>query len=490
MKDYIHQTGDLFHNVQLQRVFEDGKTFPDCIPLLPLAEITRLYEESREQPDFNLSNFVHQYFDLPPEFHHSFQTKHPKSVCRHIEDLWEVLSRSPRSEDTSLIPLKFPYVVPGGRFREVYYWDSYFTMLGLAASGRYDLVESMINNFAHLIDTVGHIPNANRAYYLGRSQPPFFSLMLEILSVQKGEEVFRRYLPQLEREYRFWMAREEPGGMAAQNRTVRLPGGELLNRYWDEEATPRPEAYREDLELAGKSEQKPAALFRHLRAAAESGWDFSSRWLKDPCRLETIHTADILPVDLNTLLYHLELTLARAYWASSAEEAQRFTRLAENRKEAIQKYFWDSNFYFDYDFVAGSRTPSLHLGASFPLYFKIASPFQAGQVAGRLKKQFLKTGGLITTLESSGQQWDAPNGWAPLQWMAYKGLLNYGMDDLATEIKKRWIHTNLSFFNKCGKLTEKYNVMNAGNIEASGGEYPNQDGFGWTNGVLLAMLGG
>lgn len=488
MKNYIHQTGDLFHNVQVQRIFEDGKTFPDCVPLLPLAEILQRYDESKDSPGFELLHFVHQYFDLPPEFHHSFQTQHPESVSRHIEELWEVLSRSPRTEATSLIPLKFPYVVPGGRFREVYYWDSYFTMLGLAASGRYGLVESMINNFAYLIDTVGHIPNANRAYYLGRSQPPFFSLMLEILCAKKGEEVFRRYLPQLEREYRFWMKRDRAKREAAQHRTVRLPDGELLNRYWDEEASPRPESYREDLELSKKSTHSPSALFRHLRAAAESGWDFSSRWLKDPSRLETIHTTDILPVDLNTLLYHLEITLARAHGATSPGDAQKFTRLAAKRKRAIQKYFWNEDFYFDYDFVAGTGTPSRHLGACFPLYFKIASPSQARQVAGLLEKQFLKAGGLITTLESSGQQWDAPNGWAPLQWVAYKGLLNYGLDDLASEVKKRWINTLLSFFNKCGKLTEKYNVMNAGNIEASGGEYPNQDGFGWTNGVLLAML--
>lgn len=487
MKAYIHQAGELFHKVQLQRVFEDGKTFPDCIPLLPLPEIIRRYEASKEKPDFDLCHFVHQHFELPPEFHHSFETRHSGSVSRHIEDLWEVLSRSPRAEDTSLIPLKYPYVVPGGRFREVYYWDSYFTMLGLATSGRFDLVESMINNFAYLIDTVGHIPNANRAYYLGRSQPPFFSLMLEILSRNKGEAVFHRYLPQLEKEYRFWMKRDDTSGEAAQKRTVRLPDGELLNRYWDEEDSPRPESYREDVELSARSVQSPADLFRNLRAAAESGWDFSSRWLRDPCRLETIHTTDILPVDLNALLYHLELTLARAQGTSSAE-GQEFTRLAESRKNALQKYFWKDGFYFDYDFVAAAPTPSRHLGACFPLYFTMATPAQARQVADTLKKQFLQAGGLITTLESSGQQWDAPNGWAPLQWIACKGLLNYGIDELAAEIRKRWIHTNLSLFNESGKLTEKYNVMNTGNIAACGGEYPNQDGFGWTNGVLLALL--
>ncbi|MCD8539944.1 MAG: hypothetical protein LRY55_09380 [Leadbetterella sp.] len=238
--------------------------------------------------------------------------------------------------------------------------------------------------------------------------------------------------------------------------------------------------------MSERSDQEPADLFRHLRAAAESGWDFSSRWLRDPLRLETIHTTDILPVDLNTLLYHLEMTLARA----APETAGEYRRLAENRKEAIQKYFAKDRFYFDYDFVAGTPTPSRHLGACFPLYFKIASPTQARQVAGVLEKLFLQPGGLITTLESSGQQWDAPNGWAPLQWMAWKGLLNYAIDDLADEVKMRWVNTNLSFFNQCGRLTEKYNVMNTGNIEASGGEYPNQDGFGWTNGVLLAMREG
>jgi alpha,alpha-trehalase len=275
----------------------------------------------------------------------------------------------------------------------------------------------------------------------------------------------------------------------AHRRVVRLPEGVVLNRYWDDRDTPRPEAYTEDVHIASMSEQPPETTFRHIRAAAESGWDFSSRWFADGENMETIRTTDLLPVDLNCLLYFLEKSLLNIYrQLPDRVPADVFKERARRRKNAIQEAFWDESagFYFDYDFIKNSKSDSWNLSAVFPLFFQIATPEQANRVAQHLEHKFLKPGGLVTTLSATGQQWDAPNGWAPLQWMAYQGLLHYGHTALADQLRSRWKQLNEKTYAETGKMMEKYNVMDL-DLKAGGGEYPNQDGFGWTNGVYLAM---
>lgn len=493
----VHQLGILFEQVQLQNLLGDGKTFPDCIAQRSLEEINHLYLQERENPQFDLIKFIEANFLLPNATPLAYKSDLTKSAEEHIKALWKVLTRTPDSEQGSLIALPHPYIVPGGRFREIYYWDSYFTMLGLRASGRIDLIQNMIDNFSYLITKVGYIPNGNRTYFLGRSQPPFFSLMIKLLSEEKNnlqeEEVapLISYLPLLEKEYSFWMKGVEqltPQNVAI-SRVVRMHDGSVLNRYWDEFATPRPEAYKEDIELSHQSNQPPEILFRHLRAAAESGWDFSSRWFKDENSFATIHITEIIPIDLNCLLYHLEKTLAEAHLQSgNGAKSSGYLKFATQRKVAIKKYCWNEkeNFFFDFDFVEQKQKTQLTLAATFPLFFEIATPNQAIQVEKILSEQFLKPGGMTTTLVTSGQQWDAPNGWAPLQWISYKGLLNYGFYELAEKLKTNWISANRKVYEHTGKMTEKYDVWND-HGEASGGEYPNQDGFGWTNGVYLAM---
>ena len=182
-------------------------------------------------------------------------------------------------------------------------------MLGLVESDRLDLAINMVDNFAFLIDTYGHIPNGNRSYYLSRSQPPYFSSMVMLLSEIQGMDSVMRYLPYLHKEHQFWMKGKEE--LTEQNHTsrrvVRMQDGTILNRYWDDLAEPRPESYREDHELATTIvDQEPEVTYRHLKAGAESGWDYSSRWFKDHQSMETIMTTEIIPVDLNCLLYHLE----------------------------------------------------------------------------------------------------------------------------------------------------------------------------------------
>ena len=487
----VHDLGLLFEKVQTESIFADNKTFPDCIAKSCLNEINAKFLAKKDENNFDLKSFVLENFTVPVDKTETYESDKNHTIDEHLSALWSILTREPDHENSSLIPLPYPYIVPGGRFREVYYWDSYFSMLGLQISRKIDLIQSMLDNFSYLLDKVGHIPNGNRTYYVGRSQPPFYALMVRLLSEEKGLQILVDYLPFLEKEYEFWMLGSEELSQEQQaiHRVVRMPDGSILNRFWDENDTPRPESYKEDVELAHLSNQKPEELFRHLRAAAESGWDFSSRWFRETNSFESIHTTDIIPVDLNSLLVHLEETIAGAYsLKADKNNTKRFKTLAENRKKAIQNYCWNEakGFYFDYDFVENTQKQHFTLAAAFPLFSRIAPDAQAKSVARILEQDFLKSGGLLTTLSTTGQQWDAPNGWAPLQWIAYKGLLNYKFNDLANQVKNNWVNLNKKVYEQTGKMTEKYNV-NDQNQAAGGGEYPNQDGFGWTNGVFLAM---
>ncbi|MBK6827185.1 MAG: alpha,alpha-trehalase TreF [Chitinophagaceae bacterium] len=480
----------LFREVQIKKIFPDGKTFVDCVPKIPEREIETKFELLKDKPGFNLKTFVLTHFELPVPHSDHYKSDNSKSVRENIETLWDVLTREPVKKDGSLIPLPYPYIVPGGRFGEIYYWDSYFTMLGLKVSGRTTMIEQMVNNFAWLIDTIGYIPNGNRNYYQGRSQPPFFSLMLQLLSEAKGEQVITQYLPQLIREYQYWMKGSETlsaSHQAAQH-VLRMPDGEILNRYWDQNDNPRPESFREDCELAEHSSLPANETFRHLRAGAESGWDFSSRWFRDGLQFETIHTTEIVPVDLNLLIWQLEQTIAEACSLTGNPEASTYRKLAQERLTAIRKYCWNDKigFYTDFDTSTGKQKDILSLAAAMSLFFNVATKEQAHSMQQIISNEFLHPGGLVATLQETGQQWDAPNGWAPLQWITIRGLQIYGYSSLAKEIAGRWIRLNEEVFRRTGKLMEKYNVVDI-SLEAGGGEYEGQDGFGWTNGVYLAL---
>lgn len=491
MQQENYELGNLFDDVQMKQVFEDGKTFVDCVPKISTSAILTRYNNEKDHPDFNLKEFVLSCFEMPHVFASDFHADNIDSAAQHIQHLWPVLTRQPDEKNGSLIPLPHPYVVPGGRFGEIYYWDSYFTMLGLKISGLNELVENMVDNFSYLIQSVGYIPNGNRTYFLGRSQPPFYSFMIQLLGSIKGKIILPGYLPALEAEYLFWMKGDKDlnENSSAILRVVKMQDGELLNRYWDEHDNARPESYREDVELATHSSQPASQLFRHLRAGAESGWDYSSRWFKDQSSFSTIHTTSIIPVDLNSLLYQLEITLAEAHSLAGNEfKSAEYKAIAEKRKIAVHKYCWNAaeSFYVDYDWEAQQQKQSLTLAGIVPLFCNLATNEQADKIAIILQQQFLKPGGLVTTLKVTGQQWDAPNGWAPLQWMAVSGLKNYGLQQLATEVAQRWLALNDKVYAATGKMMEKYNVEDL-TKEAGGGEYSSQDGFGWTNGVYLAM---
>ena len=388
--------GQLFVDVQTSGIFPDNKSFVDYIPKRKPADIMYDYGLAKN-PTMDLRKFVDANFtapSAPPAFDYVQQEK---DVVKHIKNLWSVLKRDADKsvEGSSLLPLPYPYIVPGGRFREIYYWDSYFTMQGLKVSGETVLIENMIDNFSFLIKTYGHIPNGNRSYYLSRSQPPFFSMMVELLAGIKGNNVYKKYLPEMQKEYDYWME----GSATLKNgevfkRVVKLADGTILNRYWDELDIPRQEGYTKDVKVA---EDAVAQKMMTIRFASEAA--------------------------MNTLADLL------------------FTTMLVKSKSA--KVF--------------------------------------------IEKYLLKDGGIVSTPNNNGEQWDAPNGWAPQQWMAIEGLERYNQKALAKEIATRWIKLNNDVYLRTGKLMEKYNVVNT-QLEAGGGEYPGQDGFGWTNGVLLALI--
>jgi alpha,alpha-trehalase len=486
---------DLFAAVASAEIFADSKTFADAVPLAPPAQILREYHAQRPTAPAALRRFVGQHFKLastaaPPEAQLPGAARVP--IGAHIDALWSQLVR-----DTAAVPryssalsLPRPYVVPGGRFRELYYWDSYFTLLGLAQSGRQDLVQDLIGDFAWLIDRYGHVPNGTRTYYLGRSQPPFFFEMVAATRPDDPAAAWAHYLPQLRREYAFWMAGASSlARTGAFRRVVQLPDGAVLNRYWDDVDLPRDESWREDVELARSSGREPQQLYRDIRAAAESGWDFSSRWLRDPRSLASIETTQIIPVDLNSLLFGLEQAIrAGCERAGDKPCGREFAAHADARHQAMDRYLWVAaqGFYADYRWSDGQHTGVLSAATLYPLFESLASAAQSQQVAAVVREQLLVRGGLATTLLPTGQQWDAPNGWAPLQWIAVRGLRDAGIGPLAATIACRWLVDVTTAYQHSGRLVEKYNVVSEGG--GSGGEYPLQDGFGWTNGVTRRLM--
>lgn len=488
--------GTLFEDVQLSRLFSDSKYFVDFSPKRAPQEILADYNAQKGNADFDLKAFVDANFDYPAE-PDTKPLDQKATLEEHIPNHWDYLTRSSDNINgySSLLPLPDPYVVPGGRFREIYYWDSYFTMIGLGATGRTDLVKNMLNNFAHLIDDVGFIPNGNRTYFLGRSQPPFFSSMVSLYAQYEGDSAALKYLSAMQKEYNFWMdgAENLTEDGQAYKRVVRLADGLMLNRYYDEYAEPRPESYAEDIELAEEMpEEAQEELYRNIRAACESGWDFSARWFAEGTDFSTIITTQLLPVDLNSLLYQVEVNLSKLYrLQGDMALSDDYSQKAERRKEAIQAIFWneEAGMFTDYNFTTQELSNIKTLAGGYPLYFHISTDDQAASVAKVIETEFLLPGGVTTTLIESGQQWDYPNGWAPLQWVTIKGLEHYNHDELASQITTNWLRTNRKVFDNTQKLMEKYNVADT-TLIAGGGEYPTQDGFGWTNGVAIALIKG
>jgi alpha,alpha-trehalase len=449
-----------------------------------------------------------------------------------IHQLGEIDSTTFQPHGLLYLPNK--YVVPGGRFNEMYGWDSYFIIVGLLRDGRTDLARGMVENFFFEIENYGALLNANRTYYLTRSQPPFLSSM--VMSVygaetQAGHDAkgwLAHAYPYLEKDYTMW------------TREPHLAGSTGLARYFDFGEGPPPEAlqdegdfYRKVIshfmvhpeqadhylveqgkgEIAaapgssysitvcdvgatmGRPECEPARVVRLSpeyykgdRSMRESGFDISFRF--GAYGAATHHYA---PVCLNSLLYKTEKDMEQISGIlGKHEEAKQWQARAEARKRAIDKYLWNSErgMFFDYDFVAGKQSSYRYLTTYYPLWAGLATKEQVAAVEKNLPL-FEQLGGLAMSTENSGAQWDYPYGWAPVQMVAIEGLRRYGYNADADRIALKFLSTVLENFQRDGTIREKYNVVTrSSESQVEVGYQSNVIGFGWTNGAFLELLHG
>lgn len=489
--------GPLFRQVQTSGIFRDSKYFVDMEPRFAPFEIVARYLREQPKTRAQLLRFVKSQFDVPPTADLSaFKATPGMSAGEYIRRLWPALTRGTvhPPPGSSLLKVEGPHVVPGGRFREIYYWDSYFTQLGLIEDGQIAIFDNMVRLFNDMLMKHGRISNGSRTYYRNRSQPPFFAMMVSLWQQQHGKRAAIRFLPALKKEYDFWMSgREKLAPFEALERVVSVEDGGVLNRYWVDNAEPRPEAYQEDIELARLAAKElgraPEDVYRDLGAGTESGWDYSTRWMADPKRFASIQTTALVPIDLNSLLWSLENKIAELSGLDGdLKTALRFREAADRRARLIHKYLYDaqSGTFRDYNWKTRSLSPELTIAMAAPLFVGLASPQEADRVLSVIEKSFLQDGGVRTTLKASAQQWDGDNGWAPCQWMTYVAAMRYRHESLAEAVRTRWLRANDLTFAATGEMKEKYNVVNI-TADAKGGEYESQFGFGWSNGVYKAF---
>ena len=453
-------------------------------PKKDIREIKLAFRKQKNNSDFDLHKFISEHWDLATPRKIDYKPDAAKNISQISTQLWSSLSYNSSNQPahSSLIELPHSYIPYNGEKLEMRYMDSYFIMVGLAAEGNWEMVKNMVNNFAFLIDNTGHIPETNRTYMISRSNQPFFSHMIELLAEYEGESVYSKYLPQLEKEHDYWIKSdseiEEYNGIG---HTLKV-GDKLLTRYNDPSNTPRDEDYLND-KRGGNH------LYRIKRANSESGWKMSSRWLSDNERMWTSFTRHVAPIDLNSLLFHLEKTLLKAYSISGKSEGIDAVQAKYDiRKLALDSLHWDDkkNIFEDVNYKDQERTGKVSLAMLYPLFTKMCSQEQADGVAQFIEGQLLKSGGLMDTDDYSDYEWDAPNAHAPLQYVAVKALDNYGHKDLARNIADRYIKTIDDAFAATGRITEMYNLSESDPVKMLG-SYDGEGVYSWTLGVYLGL---
>lgn len=426
-----------------------------------------------------------------------------KRFASELNKLWKKLGRDIKSEArkginrSSLVVVEKPFIVPGGRFREFYYWDSYWVVDGLLVCEMTNTVKGMIQNFVQMVREFGFVPNGGRIYYTNRSQPPFLIPIVELyLNATKDLDFVKGILEALEMEYSFWVTQRSV--------TVEFKNREYnLSKYEARMNQPRPESYYEDTETAkGLFPIEKAALHQNLASAAESGWDFSTRWFNrsesgTERSLRTTRTSEIIPVDLNSILYKNEQILERLFKiANNSAKVVYYKNAAHARRTAIEAVMWDESrgLWLDYDLRFKERTPGFFLSSVVPLWAGVhqGDASRERKIVATLKKlkvlEFV--GGVPTSLENSGQQWDLPNAWPPLQHLLIIGLAQSEDPEIQSEalkLSQKWVTNNYLAWKTTSKMFEKLNVTRKG-APGGGGEYDIQIGFGWSNGVVISLL--
>jgi alpha,alpha-trehalase len=436
-------------------------------------------------------------------------------------------------DPAGLLYLENKYVVPGGRFNEMYGWDSYFIVRGLVEDKRVDLAQGMVENFFFEIEHYGAVLNANRTYYLTRSQPPFLtSMILAVYEAQKaaGHENrawLQKAYDYAVRDYGLW------------TREPHLAGSTGLSRYYDFGTGPAPESVKDETghyrqvaayflsqsdmgrdyvvprNPAEASQQLVGPLFalqvcdaaktmaapecdragsfalsadyyKGDRSMRESGFDVSFRF--GPHGARTHHFA---PVCLNSLLYKTEKDLEQiSEVLGRKQDAEEWRKRAEERKERIEKYLWDAQrgMYLDYDLDKQQRSTYEYVTTFYPMWVGIATPDQARAIMQHISL-FEQPGGLIMSPYETGGQWDYPYAWAPNQLLADEGIRRYGFNEDADRVSYEFLSTVAENFRRDGTIREKYNaVTRSSETQVTAGYHMNIVGFGWTNGVFLTLL--
>ncbi|KAH6818042.1 trehalase 1 [Perilla frutescens var. frutescens] len=428
-------------------------------------ELNRFEEEylGGAEEDLELSSPV-DFVPEPEHFLPKVKSSEVRAWALEVHRLWKNLSRKvsgrvfQNPDFHTLLPLEKPVVIPGSRFREVYYWDSYWVIRGLLASKMYETAKGIVHNLISLIDEFGYVLNGARAYYTNRSQPPLLSSMVvDIYKRTRDENFVKKSLPALLKEHAFWNSGIHKVIVEDAHGSIHT-----LNRYYARWNQPRPESSTIDKETASKLSDKCAKekLYREIASTAETGWDFSTRWMRDESDLTTLATTSILPVDLNALILKMELDitlLANAIGDSVTANSFREASLA--RKKAINSIFWNAEKkqWLDYwltthpvsseevhKWKASSQNKKSYASNFVPLWIDL---FHSGLVRSGSKKARL----------------------------------------VAQDIAEKWVRTNYVAYKKTGAMHEKYDVQTCG-ASGGGGEYKPQTGFGWSNGVVLAFL--
>ncbi|KAJ1732194.1 hypothetical protein LPJ61_002165 [Coemansia biformis] len=531
----IYCQGELLHTVQMARLFDDNKEFVDRPTRKPAAQVLGAFAQLGPNATSDaLAQFVEENFgpagaelrkvaveglDTNPPLLERVHDPLLRAFGAEVNGYWGQLVRAQDMSvlcpgcESSMLELPHRFVVPGGRFREIYYWDTYFSLEGMLRSGLLTLAREAIQNLLTLVDKHGFVPNGARVYYLGRSQPPLLALMVKLYHEHSGDTEFvHSALPLLQREHKYWI----------DNHSVNVqcgPGNETLamTRYITETDVPRPEAYSADYDLAHNvsatdADGQQQQIYEDVAAAAESGWDFSTRWVRNPEAprdkvLQTIRTHAVVPVDLNAIMYQVETSIAELADLVHVPLPDDYRRMASRRRRAVDHLMLnpETGQYRDYILEDAKMSSVSSAGGLWP-YWAFGGPSASAKkefaaVSGLLEKN---KGGIPATLRNSGQQWDWPMAWPPLQYVAIQAALQTGHQDLALRIAQAFVDSvfcgwystggslqgmlkQLPNKNDTGHIFEKYSSIEVG-APGGGGEYEVQPGFGWTNGVLLWAL--
>nr|ATU82952.1 secreted Trehalase-like protein [Pristhesancus plagipennis] len=516
----IYCQGDLLKQIQLSAIYQDSKTFVDKSLRYDPEQVIENFNKLKSTfsngivPREQLISFVNENFlntsivakwtppdwTAKPSIIKKIKDADYQKFALDLNDIWKMLGRKVHNDSNpdreSVIYLPNGFIAPGGRFNELYYWDALWVIKGLILCDMVQTAKGIIENFLYLVNVFGHIPNGSRVYYLERSQPPLLTLMVDAYYKATGDFQFiKDNIDIIDREMDYFNS--------ARMIDVTVSGHTYkMYRYHAVSSGPRPESFREDYEGALKlPENDRTNYYIELKSGAESGWDFSSRWYQTEGQNTTllnIRTSTIIPVDLNAILHKCFKLLSEWYnKVGHKVKSQQYRDLATQLQTAIDNVLWneEDGIWYDYDLMSNSSRKYFYMSNFVPLWTK-SYKFPRVEISKKIMHYILSygltsyVGGSPTSLDNSGQQWDFPNAWPPLQAFLIQGLENIGTMDTSTtafKLASIWVKTNYKGFQKYHLMFEKYDSLAVGKT-GGGGEYQGQTGFGWTNGFVLELL--